>query len=575
MSTPIEKTGEEEPSVPLVDEIEQLIAKEKLLSELRLVEARTEAKRWKELAQQASREPEADEVPEPPSPVPSKEDILASCAEVLDLSGIPLDEEDLKVILKLIFFRRKAASPIKAVLLKGCDLDSRALFFVSGVLGDACAVETLDLSHNRFANELVPCVTEALKLRRQPLQMILLHGNVGISSFPPKATDFVKYFGASTTGISVSFQDIPALMDSKPSNAPRMLSRFLSELVTSLESAGLDPAPKKGAIKTRSSTSVKLNANRGIQTLHFLGVTNVNTSRLAVGLLAKVLKLSTSTLLHLDLSFAFTSYVGARAISELLVSPGAQLTHVCLRGNLISDVSMGLLTSALCKNKTLVHLDVSSNMITYEGASKFITTITDSSCFNAVLQMVNWTYNHMNSSDLNSLSELTRECGALFRIKHDLGMTHSLIHRPPGEEVLLIIPGVVSKRTAGAAVLYSTDVARLPAIHSGNVISAYFSLKISVPQKCLVAGAVIGIYNNFGGTAKAVVLCKQDLDFMLLTSASSWVQLCMKLESIPLSGQLVLKVSFDVVNSTKYRDLANVSAKDFILVATTVSSETD
>ena len=561
-----------EPALPIVDEIEQLIAKEKLLSELRLIEARNEARLWRERAQGGERpaEQEGHPIPESAAPQPSKEEILASCTELLDLSGIPLDQEDLRVVQQLVFFRRKAASPVRTVLLRNCGLDAQAVSFVSSMLSDACAVEALDLSLNNFGNELIPCITEALKLRRHPLHSLLLHGNTAISSFP-KSADFVKYFGPSTTAISVSFQDNPPEPDPKSTatSTPKMLSRFLTELASSLESKGSETAgPKKRTSKTRSTVgSVQLNSNSGIECLHSLGVTHVNPSRLALGLLAKVLKLSSSTLLHLDLRFAFTGYAGARAISEVLVLPECQLLHICLKGNLISDVAVRLLTSALVKNRTLVDLDLSSNLITFQGASELIRTLTSPSSFNPVLHSVDFRRNRLSLSEMAGLGSLAYDNGAIFRVRHDQGRTSTALDSHSLDRIVLLVPGLVSRRTSGSVTLYSVDVSKLPSLSSENGLSACFSMRLSVPKNCLVAGAKAVLFNAGVGAGRAVALCSQDLDYLLLSAASAWVEFRMWLQTTPTSGQLVLKVSFDTVNSSKYRDLAEVFAKDFRLLA--------
>ena len=69
----------------------------------------------------------------------------------------------------------------------------------------------------------------------------------------------------------------------------------------------------------------------------------------------------------LDLSFAYTGYVGAEVLSSLLTRPDCQLVRLCLAGNALGDQAMEVLSGGVQRSKTLWVLDVRSNAFTGRG----------------------------------------------------------------------------------------------------------------------------------------------------------------------------------------------------------------
>ena len=440
--------------IPLVDELTQLLAKERLLSEMKLLESELEVKKMREGMRQLLREESSSSSSAEMmarlvrreaiasaliSPTPSsssssstagsKEAIIASHQTILNLSGFNMSEaKDLKLVLQHIHSKKESQFPTKVLLLKNCQLTTTPTFLSSLalLLSDACGVEAFDFSSNDLTSEAFLTFSEAMKLRRQSPQYVALHSNIHCLAYRNKSSNFLSTLGPTTWGLTISLPDFPlvARESTDESSSSKVASAFLAELNACLDDQHNSDIPertdkrrppsRKGE-KSRaasSSSTVKLNQNKGVEKLVVFGLTDHHLSKQSVLLLQSTLSLSSSSLSHLDLSYSFVAYLGAKVIGEALKAPSCQLVSLNLKGNALSDEALKLLSSALLVNESLIHLNLSSNDITYNGTLSlgalinfihlsFFAINIRSDCvyfFNYVIIILDWNEHHSSFS---------------------------------------------------------------------------------------------------------------------------------------------------------------------------------
>ena len=148
-----------------MDEVHQIIEKEKLLASLQVQEQQQYAQHWKKKYDQVTEQVSVESLVQPLEPLFQVDEInlalkVGNDGTFLDLSNIALDIDSITRITRFIVNSAKSENPVCVVKMANCglsDLHSEGIFFLSAVP----ILKAIDLSFNSlgsdFFGKLISC----------------------------------------------------------------------------------------------------------------------------------------------------------------------------------------------------------------------------------------------------------------------------------------------------------------------------------------------------------------------------------------------------------------------------------
>ena len=238
-----------EDDVPLLDEVQMLLEKERLLLELKFLEQQKEAQEWKSkydmivekvhLAAVVSGDTKAVEqvvhiddkevtgayTSRGASGVLTNDrmnDILMSLGSnwILDCSNQVITNGALTMLLKGPTAITHAYPDLKIFRFANCSIDDSTSQLVSAVVSKQ-SVLAVDLSNNNLGKDFENQLVDALKLRKRSPQYVLLHGNMPLGTSSKTFINVIRALTDSTWGITISLQDFSQLAYDSLSSAPK------------------------------------------------------------------------------------------------------------------------------------------------------------------------------------------------------------------------------------------------------------------------------------------------------------------------------------------------------------------
>eukprot|EP01031_Cornospumella_fuschlensis_P044223 gene44223-54073_t len=190
----------ERESVPLISEINELIEKERLLLELRLIDKNLEAERWKAKYEQLKSRVLGDDVDlEDPAKVQAVIEVdafdpnvvqTANMRQVLverisqnyvDLSGLQFSKPILSNLSKLLFGSRSSYPSLRIARLRDCQLTAEHAEGLAHLLRSP-QTDALDLTGNFLDLDCMRLFAEVLRNRRETPQYLLLARNPALGA---------------------------------------------------------------------------------------------------------------------------------------------------------------------------------------------------------------------------------------------------------------------------------------------------------------------------------------------------------------------------------------------------------
>ena len=451
--------SEKDDGLPLLESFQNLLEKEKLVLNLQVLKEKQQAAEWKakydslvgKMVNTAAYTQDMGMI-----------ETVAVDEEELIKSGIMIQDSAQKDILdqiknhkminlsstsetKNVLTESKLNKISKDIIVSKGNKNPTYLFFKNTLLNDSHvkalipllkipSVDAIDLSYNNLGIEMESQLIELLKGKRKTPQYILFNGNMD-ASLSPHFIDVVHLLTDRTWGISVTLQDLAPAMDKKKSKkkgttkdldfigtADRSMSceAFLKELNMHFDVNPIVATNKKVAV---SKTKIPLKAkggtgsgrvrpgdrrDGGLQMMSVFGLTDAELSVESKKHLSKTLDLTRASLTDLDLTRCYLGGRGANIVKEALEREGCNLIRVCLKGNAIGDVGAILVASALSKNNTLTHLDVSSNDICFGG----LEALCDAAIKSKVLHTLDISRNDCDRASVAYLEERLRSRGS-------------------------------------------------------------------------------------------------------------------------------------------------------------------
>eukprot|EP01041_Mallomonas_annulata_P004442 gene4442-8853_t len=372
--------------VPLVDEVQDLLLKERTLMTLKVLEQQKEANEWKERYEmlvhkvtdvvpqmnnvnafeivadienynQATWQSGVDEIPH----------ILRDLSDFsfLDLSEKPLGQKGVKQILKALHSLKN--KKITTVLLSNCNIEDNCCEEIHAILG-MNNIEAMDLSNNELGANFEEGLITTLKIRKHHPQYLLLHGNMALSkSFRIGSLIGTNIVSERTWGISVSLQDFLETSYSRiekqkkneiNNKQPLLCAKFLMLLEASLSPL----EPSSTSTSTSTSKDKKPKSNNVNPYMDYISGKESEKRRLK----------SLSTLGLTSAHLGQQSIQTLEMLSRVISSPkGCQLVRLGLQGNACGNIGMSTLSDAIKVNNTLTSLDLRSNDIGASGLRTF------------------------------------------------------------------------------------------------------------------------------------------------------------------------------------------------------------
>jgi hypothetical protein len=417
-----------EDELPLIDEVNQLIEKERMLLQLKLVEQQRIADEWKskydslvgtatqgkgsnKTLQKVGEENDSENVVKkrevaPPATSEGIQQILIEQDNnwILDLSNLKINNKFLSTINSEIFsVRGMQSNKISVVNLRNCHIDDECVLPLVALVGKS-AVQALDLSINDFTPATFQQFIGAMRSRRKSPQYLLL--NSSLTLMTASAAPLLSVLTNDTWGIHLSLQDTShgQLSETQiphnkkvPSTGGKDAKGTIASLTHTKEalSAGLytnvvhphktleaiktlcdiinPPDVQKGKKGKDGKMAAAASAGGGIvrtskiTTLTVLGLTHAHMCMESVNQLGNLLEYAAPSLTDIDLSFSYIGQNGANMLRDTLTSSGCQIIKLTLQGNNLGDSGITALSNGLNKNKTLTYLDARTNQITHPG----------------------------------------------------------------------------------------------------------------------------------------------------------------------------------------------------------------
>lgn len=524
MSKEKDKVAKEAPAgdVPLLDEVNTLLEKEKLLLELKFLEQQQMAQEWKtkydklvgNVSTQATVTGDfkklADVVDVEKKIAKVVVEAAADASEsvrgalmalgqesTLDLSGLSLDTDSLSLLLKGPTSIQHASANLKIFNFSNCQLDDKSIVALGAVISKP-TVMGLDLSNNNLGKAFEMQLLDSLKMRKKSPQYLLLHGNMPLSTAMGGFSQLLAALTDATWGLSLSLADFSPVLQldslradamrggkrAPPargkthanedylkdfSNHPKLCEAFLQAFVCLLdpsEAAKQSKSGQKKMVAAKEKGKAKAAATSdGLQLLTCLGLTHAHMCRQSISLLEKVLRLNSPTLTDLDLSYSYSGYLGALVVKSLLELPSCQLVRLCLKGNAVGDTGAARVGEALATNNSLTYLDLGSNNLSCSGLTS---VMSQGLLRNRTMAVLDIRGNAISGEHVGDTNKLMRAHGCCVYIRSSSYMPplrNSL--SVPGSSVSVIYEKPFLKKTAvdanGEAKLYSVDIKHLNA----------------------------------------------------------------------------------------------------------------
>ena len=440
-------------SMPLLDTVNALVEKEKLLLSLQMMEKKKEAEEWKSKyemlvstvadSSNATGDYKALEIAADLegkgclSEFEEEEALHDGAAyKVIDRSGRNTSSAELQKLSKGIILAKGKKNPTHVFVRDSSLTDANTAPLMS--LLKVPTADALDLRHNDLGLGFEDALVEMLKGRRKTPQYLCLDGNMPLS-LSTNFSDVMHLLTERTWGLSVSLQDMTVIEDDnkkKQSNSKSKLDfvggpkralgchSFLSALNgsytqgsddvskgTTKTSASAKSATKKGVANAR----VRPVDHRpgGLQLMAHLGLTDGQLSPDTVAVLGDTLRLAASSLTDLDISRSYTSLAGAAVLRDALDNPNCNLVRVCAAGNAFGDAGVVIIADGLRANKTLTYLDVCSNDFNINGLDALIKATTSSK----VMTCLDVRGNRLSRMDILSAEEtlVSKGCAAVIK----------------------------------------------------------------------------------------------------------------------------------------------------------------
>eukprot|EP01038_Epipyxis_sp_PR26KG_P010248 gene10248-13784_t len=401
---------------PLLDEINELIEKERLLLTLKLKEQEDKTNQWKskydELLENNVASDATDDVLRQKPVVTDHIEALMNDKEITKNSSENnfVDAFDLLKMqkkypwifqfykneyeyvafakfVKYAFGSQFMASGTRIVDIHGCNLKDEYTQAILSILRNP-SILAIDLSFNSFNNEFSIQLIEFLKDRKITPQYILLDNNVPLSETAVHFNHIIDVLSESTWGITVSLQDY-----SHSSMTSRQIKKISTNKINEdyIETVKhplrivefLKSFNDKHDINVHEDNrkihqkSDKL-GKAGLQPLSVLGIKFCKMSKKSIQLLEVTLKICMLSLMDLDLSYSYMGYLGAQMIGRIISHPDCQIIRLCLTGNAVGDFGMKSITKSIPMNKSLTYLDLRSNDLTDVSIRVFVPIISHS-----------------------------------------------------------------------------------------------------------------------------------------------------------------------------------------------------
>lgn len=405
--------------LPLLDEVNDLIEKERTLLQLKLLEQEKEVDEWKRkydrLVDKVTEKTaesdfieslevvgEVEEIPDADKSI-SPADLNKLIATrnfkwVLDLSSASITVNIFTKLCKMLFGgRNENYEELKIAVFRDCELtDDHGPPLIT--IFQNPNIQAFDLSRNNLGSAFFKDLVTTLQDRRTTPQYILLDENTPLSKSVKSFSAIIDALTDHTWGFSITMQDFhPIQLKLKDTSKqkkmikenkneanedykelvkhPQKAAEFLKALNEKLHPSNIAKANQQLPERDKKSVFTQSQSSRskrkdttfhygrsiGLQLMAVFALRNSQLSRRSVELLETTLELTSSTLTDLDLSFSYIGFIGAQVLQRTLDLPSCQLIRLGLMGNSISDRGASLICKSLQRNNTLVYLDLRSN----------------------------------------------------------------------------------------------------------------------------------------------------------------------------------------------------------------------
>ena len=516
----------DEGGLPLLDEVNELLEKEKLLMNLKLLEQKQAAEEWKakydklvdhmmdsaistndfgvlEVAADTESTIHREQIPIVDE---DGKDVIESLKpyKMINLSSKHITNSELTKISRDIIMAKGTRNPTH-IFLNHCDLTDSNVSAINSLI-KVPSVDAIDLSYNNLGHEFEDTLVEILKVRRKTPQYLLLNGNMK-ASLSSNFSDVLHLLTERSWGLTISLQDMAIANSKGDKNSKSKLSgpkvagpkidfiglakrtmcaqTFLKEFNSALNIDNNDDRSKSSsnkkstkAIKPKSGTgSGRLRPSDkregGLQLISVFGLTDAQLSSESIELLNKTLDLTKASLTDLDLRRCYLGANGATLIKEALERTDCNLIRLCLAGNALGDTGISKIASGLKTNSTLTHLDVSSNDITRKGLNILCDTIVTSK----VLHTLDLRSNNLNRYDISVIEKTLLDHGNPINLKWQSVTTFSNnktynenSYLPKGKIIFSNpeVASVILSDRSSSACIHSADARTLLKASSGS-----------------------------------------------------------------------------------------------------------
>ena len=209
----------------------------------------------------------------------------------------------------------------------------------------------------------------------------------------------------------------------------------------------------------------------GLQLLTSFGLTDAQLSKESISQLGITIKATRASLTDLDLSRTYMSLAGADMIKEALTAAGTNLIRLCATGNAFGDVGAATIAESVAVNRTLTHLDLSSNDITMRG----LAVLSDACIANPVMHTLDIRCNLLSRQDIKSVESKLHQRGAFVSLKWEpeahVSKYFKNITTTPSSKVLFSMPqlkNVELNAMNPTAMVHIADSTRMAANASVN-----------------------------------------------------------------------------------------------------------
>ena len=471
--------GADTDGLPLLEEVNQLIEKERLLMRLKLVEQQRVADEWKRkydaligasavggksgggggnkmMARVGAENDVSVAAPRrevaPPATSEGVQQLLLEMADtwVLDLARVPVDGKLLAQLNADVFSVRGAATnSISVINLASSQISDEAMLPLTAMVGKS-AVQAIDLSGNDFGPTTFQQLVAAMKSRRKSPQYLLLNGNLSLMGV--SAAPLLSVLTDSTWGLYLSLQDtahgqLSEVAAPKGHEAGKRAkgAKGGGESSAAAASAGLytntvqphkaldaittlcdiinpPEVEQRGKGKGKGGAKATPVAPGGIvrtsklTTMSVLGLTHAHMCTESVSKLGQLLQDAAPSLTDLDLSFSYVGQNGANMLRDALCSSACQLVRLSVVGNNLGDTGITALSEGFVKNKTLTYLDAKTNQICPPGLRALCSALT-SGAGNNTLTTIDIAGNCLSQADVLNCEGGLRDWGNSTHLK--------------------------------------------------------------------------------------------------------------------------------------------------------------